>query len=206
MNKRVLSAALVIAITMSAFTGCASPGKRTAIGAGAGALGGAAVGALLGGKKGALIGGAVGAAAGAGVGNYLDKQAEELAQVAETKRTADGILVNLKSDLLFASGSASLKPAAVDQISKLGDILVKYPENKLRIEGHTDNVGSVATNEELSKRRAESVREVLTSRGVQPAQMLVLGAGKSRPITDNKSADGRAKNRRVELFITVEQT
>ena len=109
---------------------CATPGKRTAIGAGGGAAAGAGVGAIVGGWKGAAIGAAVGGLAGGAVGNYLDKQAEELKEVAETtKRTKDGILVDSKSQLLFTSDSAVLKPQAVEMVAKLGDILAKYPED-----------------------------------------------------------------------------
>ena len=183
---------------------CATPGKRTAIGAGGGAAVGAGVGAIAGGWKGAAIGAAVGGLAGGAVGNYLDKQAEELKEVAEnTKRTKDGILVDLKSKLLFTTDSAVLKPEAVELVAKLGDILAKYPEDRIRVTGHTDSTGSVAHNEELSLRRAKSVRDVLQGRGVKPEQMLVEGMGPERPIASNGTAAGRAQNRRVELHIDV---
>jgi outer membrane protein OmpA-like peptidoglycan-associated protein len=183
---------------------CATPGKRTAIGAGGGAAAGAGVGALVGGWKGAAIGAAVGGVAGGAVGNYLDKQAEELKEVAETtQRTKDGILVDLKSKLLFTSDSAVLKPEAVEKVAKLGDILAKYPEDRIRIAGFTDSTGSVAHNEELSLRRARAVRDVLHDRGVKGEQMLVEGMGPERPIASNKTADGRSQNRRVELRIDV---
>src|SRR5512147_500411 len=80
---------------------CQTAGKRTAIGSAAGAAAGAGVGALIGGKKGALIGLGVGALAGGSVGLYLDKQKKELEEIAETKRTENGILVNMKNDILF---------------------------------------------------------------------------------------------------------
>src|SRR5205807_3970063 len=146
---------------------CATPGKRTAIGAGGGAAVGAGVGAIAGGWKGAVIGAAVGGLAGGAVGNYLDKQAQELKEVADTKRTEEGILVDLKSKLLFTTDSAVLKPEAVEQIAKLGDILAKYTADRVRIQGYTDSTGSASHNEELSLRRAQAVREVLVSRGVK---------------------------------------
>ena len=167
---------------------------------------GAGVGALAGGWKGALIGAAAGGVVGGAVGNYLDKQAQELKQVAEnTKRTENGILVDLKSKLLFSTDSAVLKPEAVEQIAKLGDILAKYPDDRIRIQGHTDSTGSAAHNEELSVRRAQAVRDVLLSRGVKQQQMLVEGVGEARPIAENATAGGRAQNRRVELHIDVPQ-
>src|SRR5947209_19945041 len=150
---------IVLAVLAAA---CATPGKRTAIGAGGGAAAGAGVGAIVGGWKGAAIGAAVGGLAGGAVGNYLDKQAEELKEVAETtKRTKDGILVDLKSQLLFTSDSAVLKPEAVELVAKLGDVIAKYPDDRIRINGYTDSTGSVAHNEVLSLRRARAVREVL---------------------------------------------
>jgi outer membrane protein OmpA-like peptidoglycan-associated protein len=181
---------------------CATPGKRTAIGAGGGAAAGAGVGAIVGGWKGAAIGAAVGGVAGGAVGNYLDKQAEELKEVAKnTRRTKDGILVDLKSKLLFTTDSAVLKPEAVEMVAKLGDILAKYPADRIRIAGFTDSSGTVAHNEELSLRRARAVRDVLHDRGVKSEQMLVEGMGPERPVASNSTVSGRAQNRRVELHI-----
>ena len=192
---------IVLAVLAAA---CATPGKRTAIGAGGGAAAGAGVGAVVGGWKGAAIGAAVGGLAGGAVGNYLDKQAEELKEVAETtQRTKDGIRVDLKSQLLFTSDSAVLKPQAVEMVAKLGDILAKYPEDRIRISGFTDSTGSVAHNEELSLRRARAVRDVLHDRGVKTEQMLIEGMGPERPIASNKTAAGRSQNRRVEIHIDV---
>ena len=195
----------MVAILAVALASCATPGERTAIGAGGGAAVGAGVGALAGGWEGAAIGALVGGVAGGAIGNYLDKQAQELKAVADAQRTQNGILVNLKSSLLFSSDSAVLKPAAVEQIAQLGDILAKYPDDRIRIQGHTDSSGSEAYNEQLSLRRAEAVRDVLASRGVGTRQMLVEGAGAAQPIADNATAEGRAQNRRVELHIDVPQ-
>jgi len=200
--RKFLTAVPLVAVLAA----CATPGTRTGVGAAGGAGIGAGVGAVAGGWKGAAIGAAIGGIAGGAAGNYLDKQAQELKEVAEnTKRTEDGILVDLKSKLLFNSDSAVLKPEAVEQIAKLGDVLAKYPEDRIRVQGHTDSTGSVSHNEELSMRRAQSVREVLVSRGVKPGQMLVEGVGEARPIADNTTSAGRAKNRRVELHIDIPQ-
>jgi outer membrane protein OmpA-like peptidoglycan-associated protein len=189
--------------TVLLFAACETAGKRTAIGGIGGGAAGAGIGALIGGKKGALIGAGVGALAGGSVGLYLDKQQKDLEKVAETKRTEQGLLVQMKGDILFDTGSAALKPEAIDQISKVGDILAKYSDDRVRIEGHTDSVGSTSSNEALSLRRADAVKAVLTGRGVQEKQITALGMGESRPIADNGAADGRAKNRRVELHIDV---
>ncbi len=195
----------VLVVLVVALAGCATPGKGTAIGAGGGAAVGAGVGALAGGWEGAAIGAVVGGLAGGAIGNYLDKQQQELQQVANARRTEDGILVDLKSSLLFTKDSAVLRPAAVEQVAKLGDILAKYPKDRIRIRGYTDSTGSAAYDEQLSLRRAEAVRDVLASRGVNQQQMLAEGAGATNPIADNSTPEGRAQNRRVELYIDAPQ-
>jgi outer membrane protein OmpA-like peptidoglycan-associated protein len=205
-NARKLGWVLVPAIVLAA-AGCATPGKRTATGAAAGAIVGGAAGGLIGEDfKGAAIGAGVGAVAGGAVGNYLDKQAQELEQVAETRRTDEGLLLNLRSELLFETDSAVLTEDAIARVSRIGDILVKYPEDRLRIEGHTDSRGAVPYNEALSLRRAEAVSRVLSSRGVTPGQILALGMGEGQPVASNKTPSGRAANRRVELHISVPST
>jgi outer membrane protein OmpA-like peptidoglycan-associated protein len=200
MHKPLITSLLVLAVA-----GCATAGKRTAIGAGGGAAAGAGVGAILGGWKGAAIGAGVGALAGGSVGLYLDKQAKELEEIAETKRTENGVLVRLKNDILFDSGSAVLKPEAIARLEKVGDILAKYADDRIRVEGHTDSVGSGPSNEQLSLRRADAVKRVLLGRGVTEPQITALGMGETRPVADNATPVGRAANRRVELHIDVPQ-
>src|SRR2546426_11498946 len=156
---------LMVAFIVVAVGGCATPGERTAIGAGGGAAVGAGIGAIAGGWEGAAIGAVVGGVAGGAIGNYLDKQAQELQEVSNARRTETGILVNLKSSLLFSTDSAVLKPAAVEQLARLGDILAKYPDYRIRIQGHTDSTGSAAHDAELSLPRREAVRAVQARRG-----------------------------------------
>ncbi len=194
---------LALSLALLASAGCATAGKDTAIGAGGGAAVGAGLGAAVGGWKGAAIGGLIGGAAGGSVGYYLDRQAKELAKVAATKRTDDGILVQLKSDILFRTDSAVLKPEAVDQLTKVGDIVAKYPQDRIRVEGYADSTGGARHNEELSQRRADAVRSVLLGRGVKDAQVTALGMGDTKPVSTNATAAGRAKNRRVELHIDM---
>jgi outer membrane protein OmpA-like peptidoglycan-associated protein len=200
MNRKILGTLTLVALVVA---GCETAGKRTAIGGGAGAAVGAGIGALAGGWKGAAIGAGVGALAGGSVGLYLDKQAKELEQVAETKRTENGVLVSMKSDILFDSGSAVLKPEAIEQIEKLGDIIAKYSDDRVQIQGHADSTGTKKGNEELSLRRADAVKRVMLGRGVQEKQMTALGMGDTQPVADNATSAGRAKNRRVELHIDV---
>ncbi len=201
-THRSLASSLALLLLAGA-AGCATAGKDTAIGAGAGAAAGAGVGALVGGWKGAAIGAAVGGAAGGSVGYYLDRQQKELQKVAQTRRTESGLLVQLRSDLLFKTDSAVLKPDAIDQLSQLGDILARYPQDRIRVEGYADSTGNARHNEELSQHRADQVRSVLLGRGVKEQQITSLGMGDTHPVASNATSAGRAKNRRVELHIDV---
>lgn len=199
------TAAAVLLSTAMLGAGCATPGKRTATGAAVGGIAGAGAGAVAGGWKGAAIGAAAGAAVGGGVGNYLDKRAQELEKVAETRKTDHGLLLNLKSELLFETNSAVLTDDAVAQLTRIGDILAKYPDDHLTIEGHTDDRGTASYNESLSMRRADAVARVLKGRGVQERQMVVLGQGETEPVAPNTTNEGRMANRRVELHIDMPQ-
>lgn len=192
-------------------TACTTPGKKTAIGAGAGAAAGALGGAIIGHQsgnkgKGAAIGAAAGAILGGSIGNYYDKQAKELEKVAETRRTDDGIVTTLKSSLLFDSGSSQLKPAAIKNLNEIGDILKKYPENIITVVGHADNRGTASLNQTLSEQRAQAVRRQLIARGIPADSLEAIGKGSSEPVASNDTDEGRAKNRRVELQITVDET
>lgn len=193
----------VLILQCLAIASCATPGKKTEIGAGAGAVGGALVGGLAGGWKGAAIGAAAGGVAGGAVGNQLDRQANQLAKVADTKRTQDGILVNLKNDLLFDTGSSTLKQPAVDQLKQLSTILVQYPQDRVAVAGYTDDVGTEDRNLTLSEARAASVQKVLVDSGLPAGQVSANGYGEARPVDRAKTPTARAKNRRVELHIDM---
>ena len=202
-TKSVVASALVLSM-MGA--GCATPGKRTAVGAGAGAIVGAGAGALIGkGWGGAAVGAAAGAVAGGAVGNYLDKQAQELEKAgAPVERTPEGaIVVKMPGDLLFATNSSTLSPQSVDEVTRVADVLVKYPENRIQVSGHTDSTGSDEYNKQLSLKRADAVAQVLLGRGVKPAQIATAGAGEIQPVSSNATPEGRAKNRRVQLHIDI---
>jgi outer membrane protein OmpA-like peptidoglycan-associated protein len=199
-NTRTTAAATLAALL---FGGCATAGRDTAIGAGVGAAAGAGIGALVGGKKGALIGLGVGALAGGSVGLYLDKQRKELEKVAEVKKTENGLLVQMKNDILFDTGSDGVKADGVTELGKVGDILAKYGDDRVQVAGHTDSSGDAKKNQALSERRANAVKTVLVSRGVKEEQISVVGYGETKPVADNGTADGRSKNRRVELHIDV---
>jgi outer membrane protein OmpA-like peptidoglycan-associated protein len=128
--------------------------------------------------------------------------AASIGAILDTKREARGLVVNL-SDVLFKTGEAVLQPGARENLSKLSGILLAYPgPYTIAIGGHTDSVGSDAYNDKLSQARAESVRNYLVGAGIAASHVAsATGYGKHRPVADNGTADGRAKNRRVEIVI-----
>lgn len=197
---------LILISTLALLVGCASENKRTYMGAGIGAVAGGALGAVLGKGKGAAIGAAVGGTIGGLVGHRMDKQAKELEQIAETKRTEQGLVTKLKSDILFDTGKSDLKPEAKANLQKMAEIMKKYPENVLTVNGYTDNTGSKDINESLSAKRAQAVKETLVASGMPEPVIGVKGLGPLNPIADNSNATGRKQNRRVEIEVTVDES
>ncbi|MGE5663798.1 MAG: OmpA family protein [Deltaproteobacteria bacterium] len=182
--------------------------KRTAIGALAGAAVGAGTGALIGGKKhagrGALIGGAGGALVGGAIGRYMDGQAAELKRrlpEAAIERQGDKLYVALPAGILFDVNKDVVRTDAKSSLAKAAEVLVKYPDTYITVEGHTDSTGADQYNQDLSERRATRVRDVLTQNGVPAARLDVKGYGESDPIADNATEEGRQANRRVQLEI-----
>lgn len=203
----MLKKSIVVLLSSLLFlTGCASDNKRTLMGAGIGAAAGAGIGAVLGKGKGAAIGAVLGAGMGTFIGNRLDKQAKELEKIAETKRTEQGLVTKLKSDILFDTGKADLKPQAKENLAQMATIMKKYPENVLTIKGYTDNTGSKELNQTLSAKRADAVKAHLIATGLPAEVISTVGMGPENPIADNAKEDGRKQNRRVEIEITVDET
>ena len=194
------------------FAGCATQrevaGKRTATGAAVGAAAGAVTGAVVGHQagsrtKGAVIGGVAGAAIGTAIGYELDKQAKELEQIPdmEVARHEDSLLVTMSEAVLFDVDSAALKPQAQSVLSQTADVMIRYPDSDLLVKGHTDSTGSERYNQELSERRARSVRNFLIAKGVASQRITAIGFGKTMPVASNETSEGRAQNRRVEIEI-----
>ncbi len=203
MKKMLISLLAVLVLV----TGCASSeNKNTYRGAGIGAAVGAGVGALLGKGKGAAIGAALGGSIGGYAGHRMDKQAHELEKIAETKRTEQGLVTKLKSDILFDSGKSDLKPEARENLQKMAAIMKKYPENVLAVKGYTDNTGSKEINDTISDKRAKAVKLELVAAGLPEPVIATLGMGPTNPIADNTSLVGRKQNRRVEIEITVDES
>jgi outer membrane protein OmpA-like peptidoglycan-associated protein len=126
---------------------------------------------------------------------------QQLNAVLQTTETARGLIVNM-SDVLFDFNKYSLKPEAREKLAKVSGILLAYPNLKLQVEGYTDNIGSDDYNQKLSEERADSVREYLVSQSVADSNVTAKGFGKSDPVADNSTNDGRALNRRVELVVS----
>jgi outer membrane protein OmpA-like peptidoglycan-associated protein len=132
-----------------------------------------------------------------------DMRAQLLAQlnaVLQTQDTARGLIVNM-SDVLFDTGKYTLKQPTQVKLAKISGILLAHPGLTLQIEGHTDSVGSDEMNQRLSEQRADAVRDFLASQGVPVSSMTAKGFGKTNPIATNDTAEGRQKNRRVELVV-----
>jgi outer membrane protein OmpA-like peptidoglycan-associated protein len=127
---------------------------------------------------------------------------QDLAAVAAVKEESRGTVITLSGEVLFESGKAELRPVATAKLSQVADALTtNNPDAQINVEGHTDSQGSQRFNEKLSQDRAEAVRQFLVSRGVAADRVRAQGLGPSRPVADNKSPEGRANNRRVEIVV-----
>ncbi len=204
---------LLISVALLILSGCQTTpeNKNQTKGATIGAATGGVLGGLIGKKSGnaaagVLIGAGTGAAIGGYAGHRMDKQAEELSKVAETKRTQEGLMSRLKSDILFDTGKSQIKPEARDNLKDVAEIMRKYPENVITVTGYTDNTGTSRLNESLSKQRAEAVRQVLVANGVPGNTVSTQGLGPSYPVGDNSTSEGRQQNRRVELEVRVNES
>ncbi len=184
--------------------------KGTAIGAGGGAVVGAIIGKMAGNTAiGAVIGGTVGATTGAIIGKKMDKAKKEAEAVknaqVETITDANGleaVKVTFDSGILFATNKADLNATSKASLTQFAEVLKENRDMDIAIIGHTDNTGSDAINNPLSKNRAQSVSKFLKSQGVASAQIKTIdGQGSTNPVADNSTAEGRKQNRRVEVYM-----
>jgi len=123
--------------------------------------------------------------------------------VLETKDTPRGLVVKM-GDVLFDTGRFDLRPAAREALAKLSGIVLSHPGLKLEIEGHTDSLGSIEFNQELSEKRAESVHSYLMEQGVPGEAATARGFGKAVPVASNNTSEGRQMNRRIEIVVSGE--
>lgn len=207
----LLGSAMVLSgCTTNPYTNESKAGK-SGIGAGLGSLVGAGVGALSSSKKdrgkGALIGAATGVALGGGVGYYMDVQEAKLRDKmrgtgVSVTRSGDSIVLNMPANVTFDSSSSSLKPAGANTLTGVTMVLKEYPKTAVNIAGHTDSSGSRALNMTLSQQRADSVASSLIVQGVEASRIRTQGMGPDHPVASNKTADGKAQNRRVEITLS----
>lgn len=204
------SSHVVTLVAALALTGCTYNNgipNRPANGALIGGLTGAALGSAVGDGRGAVIGGVAGAVIGGVIGENMARQERELNQQlagsgARITNTGSQLRVILPEDVTFPTGSAVVNSGFLPALRKVSQSLRMHPNSTVRVVGHTDNVGSIAYNMELSRERALAVARVLIADGVPANRITYSGRGFNEPITANNSAAGRAMNRRVEIVIT----
>lgn len=201
--------------------GCSSmtnTGKGALIGGGGGAALGAGLGAIIGGGKGAGIGSAIGAAVGAGagalIGNKMDKQQRQLEQELQNQATVEqttdqnglrAIKVTFNGGILFPTGKYTLNPQAQADLTRFAASLRENPDTNVQIYGFTDNTGSFAVNQKLSGERADAVLSYLVNSGVSPTRLSAQGIPMADYVASNDTPEGRAQNRRVEIYITANE-
>ncbi len=200
---------LLIAALLFTGLGCSASKKQkgVAIGGTTGAVLGGVIGKKAGSTViGAIVGAAIGGAAGAYIGDYMDDQAEEMEKELEganIERVEEGINIDFDSGLLFEVNQSTLQAQSMATLKKFAEIVNKYDDTNILIEGHTDSSGSDEYNLQLSRQRAQSVATFLTALGVAPSRFTIKGYGESQPIASNDTDAGRAANRRVEIAIVA---
>lgn len=216
--KKLILLPLVASLGLA---GCASDGTQTSQEgehdrAVAGAVLGGIVGGVLANNTGkqstgkTAAGVLAGAAIGGAIGHSMDKKEQELRKIAserdakamQVERLNDDLLrVSVSSEASFDFNKAALKPEFKPTLDKVAGVLRDDPSLRIRVVGHTDSVGSATYNQQLSEKRARATADYLISRGVSSSQVSVEGRGESEPRASNATADGRAQNRRVEIYL-----
>lgn len=213
MRNKILIGATAAVLLVSGCANMDDTQRRTATGAGVGAVAGAVIGSATGGRAG------TGAVVGAGVGalgtyiwsQHMERQKREMQQVTQgtgvvVTQTADNQLkLDIPSDISFATNRSDIQPNFAPVLERFAEGLRNNPNTEVRIVGHTDSTGTDAINNPLSMDRAASARNFLTTRGVNGGRIQVEGRGSHQPIATNDTSDGRARNRRVEIFVGERQ-
>ncbi|MDO6759846.1 OmpA family protein [Tamlana sp. 2_MG-2023] len=209
------SIVLLAVITLVSFVNCKSvenannKQKGAAIGVAGGALLGAIIGNNVGSgnsELGAAIGAAIGGGAGVVIGNKMDKQAQEIEEEvpgAQVERVDQGIVVTFEdgSGVYFATNKYNINSESQETLTKLVGIFQDNPDTNLMVVGHTDSQGDANYNMTLSKNRANAVTGFLKQKGVSSSRLETHWFGEEQPVADNNTAEGRAKNRRVNIVI-----
>lgn len=207
-QKKMMMRGLLLSAAAAAFvvTGCANMTEtQRNVGVGAGV--GAAAGALLGKGKGAAIGAGVGAAGGYVWSRYMENKRQQMQQATagtgvDVTQTDDNRLkLNIPSDISFDTNRSDIKPEMRPILDSFADGLQDQPGMEVYVIGHTDSTGNDAINDPLSVDRANSVRNYLMQRGADGRSIQTEGRGSHDPIASNDTAQGRAANRRVEIYL-----
>lgn len=221
MRLKPLTLAIIAALSMTV-SGCktmdAYTGESKTSSATKGGAIGAGIGALIGyvssrdkssrdRRKAILLGAGVGGVTGAGIGTYMDKQEARLREKLQgtgvsVTRNGNDVILNMPGNITFATGKSTLQPNFAKVLDSVVIVLNEFNQTLIEVAGHTDSVGSNESNQKLSYYRATSVGNYLIDNGHIPFdRVMTVGRGESRPIADNKTAEGRALNRRVELTL-----
>ncbi|MBM3343632.1 MAG: OmpA family protein [Betaproteobacteria bacterium] len=216
MKPRVAFSILTMALAAGGLAGCANmteTQRGTATGAGVGAATGAVIGAVSGGNRGAraATGAAVGGAIGAGAGYIWSQRMQQQRAAMEQATKGTGVAVTqtpdnqlkleIPSDISFATGRSDIQPNLAPILDRFAASLRDHQATTVNIVGHTDSTGTDAINDPLSVNRAASTRDYLTARGIAGNRVTVSGMGSRQPIAENTTEQGRAKNRRVEIYV-----
>jgi outer membrane protein OmpA-like peptidoglycan-associated protein len=187
--------------------------SKTQKGAVIGTAGGGAAGAVIGKvagntAMGAIIGATVGGVTGAVIGRRMDKQAEEIQKAnsnAKVERVGEGIVVEFSDKILFGYDRSDLSINAMASLDKVVDVLRKYPDTDIQVQGHTDSKGTIKYNQTLSERRASSVSKYLSQQSIVASRLTAKGFGENTPKYNNENEEGQTQNRRVEFLITANE-
>lgn len=207
MKKTVISAFFLSTLAVSGCTTDPYTGEQKVSNAAIGAAAGAVLGAAVSSKKDRAKGAAIGAAVGGGTGYYFDHQEKKLREklqgtgVSVTRLENGGIRLNMPGNISFPTNEFSLLPSFYETLDSVSLVLKEFDKTSIKVTGHTDSTGSFELNQRLSENRAASVKDYLVSRGVASKRLHTNGYGPRYPIASNKTVEGRAANRRVEIEI-----
>ncbi|WP_378174201.1 OmpA family protein [Aquimarina sp. SS2-1] len=220
MIKSILKNIGIACITLAMLNSCDAvqnannTQKGAVIGTTTGAVLGGVIGNNVGNKEnsvlGAVIGGVVGGVAGGIIGKQMDKQAQKIEEEipgAEVTRIGEGIdiVFDENSGVYFETNKYNINTKSRENLNKLVNVFKEYPDTNIIVEGHTDSSGDDAYNMELSKKRANSVTSFLISQGIDKDRLTTYYHGETMPKYDNSTAEGRAKNRRVEFGVVANE-
>jgi len=209
--KPTIATLACVALLLSGCANMSETQQDTAKGAGIGAVVGAVIGAATDGSKGAATGAVLGGAVGAGGGYLWSRKMQDQKAAMERATSGTGVAVSqtadnrlkldIPSDISFATARSDINASFAPILNQFASSLNQNPVTTVTIIGHTDNTGSDAVNNPLSVDRANSTRDYLVGRGVARNRIATDGRGEREPVADNNTAQGRAKKRRVEIYV-----